>query len=363
MMPKSFNLENKSHCNAYYVVGEKGEWGPIPWSSLRLWLAMGLLDRDVELREDDGAGRRFKARAIERLWKIAGRDFTPPPSSERKLDMGGSPAAEALPCSQSMRRRLVETLRWPGRTDILNYRDADLIRRKLEWLFPDPNRPLFDDPDWPASWSSMGSRAQVAKRQAEMAQEQITEKKAAWESAKAAVGSSVPATAPQMFRLEFAASRLGKTLRSQLTEKAASVLINEWFNANPDLEDEYQEMKEEDLAVEMEFENLFDNLDDWQKFRHLFPVPDNMVPEAFMELGVMYPAESRSDYYDHILNHIPAAGPHLLTGAHPPKPPGRNEPPRLRESPYLPESPFRVRLKTVVVAFAFVAFVAAFLFL
>jgi hypothetical protein len=88
---------------------------------------------------------------------------------------------------------------------------------------------------------------------------------------KAAVGLIELATGPQMFRLNFAALRLGKTLPSHLTTHTAAGLIYAWFNANPGLEDEYQEMKEVNLAVEMEFENIIDNLDDWRALPHKPP--------------------------------------------------------------------------------------------
>lgn len=129
---------------------------------------------------------------------------------------------------------------------------------------------------------------------------------------KAAAGSSDPATEPQMFRLNFAALRLGKTLPSHLTRATAAGLINVWFDANPGLEDAYQEMKEVNLAAEMEFENLIDNLDDWRA------LPD--------------------------------------------KPPGWSGRVRLRKSPSLRQLPFKFRLKTMFVALAFAAMIAAFLF-
>lgn len=247
----------------------------IPWQKLREWFGLRLLPAEAEVRADD---EKHFVRSIEfeKLWKIAGRDFTID-------DPSIGTASGKVPASHAIKKWLREELGWPGQVDGLNYYTADKLRRFLEEHVPG-QRPPFDDPGWPECWG--GQRecpAALARAEEERRREPVTdsqrgvlkffgrsartkgeasdvigvilsnpENNERWEAEKARRGSSVAATEAQLIRLRFAAKRLRKRLPDSVSKTQASELVDEWYGDNPELEDDYQNHKEQLLLQEVE---------------------------------------------------------------------------------------------------------------
>jgi hypothetical protein len=257
----------RPRAKTYFLKRENSFWGPIKWDQLRYWLGMKWLPEDTLLYTDASANEMpTPASQVPELWTIAGRPY------EAKDDSVGTMSGK-VPISKSLQRYLAEELGWPGSTAGFNYYNGDKLRKNLEKIFYDPHRPLLDDPDWPWSGECPAAAARTeAARQAEPITENqarvlkyfgyssdgitkggaerligellaFPEKAAAWENAKRQAWSLEPATDRQLFRLRFAAQRLSRTLPENLTKRAASDLIDQWFASSPALEDAYQQHK------------------------------------------------------------------------------------------------------------------------
>ena len=134
-----------SRKKVYFVESRKGEWGPVDWDLLRYWLGRGWLSPDVKIRERNSSVY-VAAKDVPQLWTIAGRPYV-----AEDLSVGTS--SGKLPISRALKKYLQDELGWPGKTDGLNYYDADKLRNVLQKAFPSESRPLLDDPDWPDCWS------------------------------------------------------------------------------------------------------------------------------------------------------------------------------------------------------------------
>lgn len=255
-----------SRKKVYFVESRKGEWGPVDWDLLRYWLGRGWLSPDVKIRERNSSVY-VAAKDVPQLWTIAGRPYV-----AEDLSVGTS--SGKLPISRALKKYLQDELGWPGKTDGLNYYDADKLRNVLQKAFPSESRPLLDDPDWPDCWSQP-CPAEVVRRQAEWQRERksrpATEKQVAAlrffdvraekftvkeastrlsellsqpgnRARLEAKQKADPATDAQLRRLEFAAKRLKLSYPAGISKFDASQLLDEWYE-DPDLEDAYQEYK------------------------------------------------------------------------------------------------------------------------
>jgi hypothetical protein len=270
----------------YFVITERGRWGPIPWQNLRLWLALGWLPKDIPIQERS-ATAAVPATSVERLWLIAGRPFT-------AKDPSDGQEATTVPVSPALRLRLVDVLGWPGNTNGLNYFNGDWLRLELEKIFLSVDRPEFRDPEWPSSLKRDG-RAEAAIWQAARDAEPATDNQKAvlaffgkptagvekgtasetinalfaesgnkgkWEQHRG--WSAEPATEKQLFRLQFAAKRLRRTMPPNLNKQSAHDLIDEWFQGRPELENAYQEYK-----IGLEEREIEKDMARFEKERHV----------------------------------------------------------------------------------------------
>jgi hypothetical protein len=257
-----------SRKKVYFVETSKGEWGPVDWDLLRFWFGRGWLSPEVNLREKN-ASAFMAAKDVPQLWTIAGRPYI-------AEDLSVGTLSGKLPISRALKKYLQDELGWPGKTDGLNYYDADKLRNALEKAFPSESRPLLDDPDWPDCWSQP-CPAEAVRRQAQWQNEResrpATEKQVAALRFFGVRGEKLtvkeasnrldellnqpgnrekfeakqkgePATEAQMRRLEFAAKRLKRTYAVGISKFDASLLLDEWYD-DSNLEEEYQEYKSE----------------------------------------------------------------------------------------------------------------------
>jgi hypothetical protein len=255
-----------SRKKVYFVKTNKGEWGPVDWDLLRYWLGRGWLHPEVNIRELN-ASAYVAAKDVPKLWIIAGRSYVAD-------DLSVGTASGKLAISRALKQYLQDELGWPGKTDGLNYYDADKLRNVLEKAFPSEGRPLLDDPDWPNCWSQpcpaevvrcralfhseRDSRPATEKQVATLGffgvrGEKLSVKEASdrldellnqpGNRAKfEAKQKAEPATEVQLRRLEFAAKRLKCSYAAGISNFDASHLLDEWY-ADSELEDEYQEYK------------------------------------------------------------------------------------------------------------------------
>lgn len=218
----------------------------------------------------------------------------------------------------------IQSLGWPGDVKRLkNYYWADKLREALEKLFPDAQRPLFDDPDWP--WSG-GSPAEAQRNADEMHRQRLAspptenqqqilvfflgsnhginsfgeashridqllsdpENKARWELHN----NNIPATERQVERLEWASARLHRPLPKPLTKAKAHELIDAWFDEFPDLQLEWYEEKDRRAESEMELEVVANEVDDWRDFYSCKPVTHSAVQSVLKSIGSRKNGES-----------------------------------------------------------------------
>lgn len=145
-------------------------------------------------------------------------------------------------------------------------------------------------------------------------------KKAQWDKVRDAKLAVDPATERQLFRLQFAATRLRKSVPSGLSKREASRLIDEWYGNRPKLEEAYQDAKdeiaeeeEERASKEAEFENLLSNLEDWREFFPLKRLSAATVRKAVDEMGGLEKIRNGADGYQDVLRHIERTRPDLAT--------------------------------------------------
>ena len=237
---------------------------------------MGWLEKTTRLRDEEGI--EIVAVDEPKLWTIFGRPY-------EAEDVSSTMASGKVLCSPALAGHL-EKLGWPGNLKGFNYYNADKLRKELEEIFPDPARPLLDDPDWPDCWGghkNCPAMAVEALREASnvpATERQLTvlqffgvesdgvtkgeasalidelfsdpEKMARWDRKKSKEFSGVPATDKQMVRLRFAARTLGKQLPDRLSKQHASDLIDDWYGENDALEAAYQQFKEDEIEREFE---------------------------------------------------------------------------------------------------------------
>ena len=149
-----------------------------------------------------------------------------------------------------------------------------------------------------------------------------TKKKAQWDEVRDAKLTADPATERQLFRLQFAAKKLRKTVPEGLSKRDASKLIDEWYGNRPKLEEAYQEAKLERYEREEEaedrfvdeaiFENLMNNLEDWREFSPLKRLSAAAVRKAVAEMGGMEKIRDGADGYKDVLRHIERTRPDLI---------------------------------------------------
>jgi hypothetical protein len=219
-------------------------------------------------------GPWMQAQSINKLWKET-KAIAKQIDDFEIVDL----ESEKVPVSPALRQRLIE-LGWPANVDNLrNYYWGNKLREKLELVFPDAQRPLFDDPDWPKCWSSppparesleppkwfsdpittaqdnllvffLGPNHGIEKKiDAAIEIEELLEdpdNAARWEASK----SKVPATKKQLDRLDWWAKKLGRSVPSSLTKVQASDLIDKWLDERPDLESEWYEFKVQGEVVD-----------------------------------------------------------------------------------------------------------------
>ena len=251
----------------YYIVGQKGECGPFPWTNLRLWLALNWVPRNAIVRDAETQITQA-ASEIDRLWKIADRNFS---CDDPSIGL----ASAKVPTSSAQRRYLKEQFNWPFSIAHLNYHNANTLRVQLEKIFPNDQRTLFYDKDWPTCWS-WKSPAEEFHKERKIRSEPITERQKAilkffgkepgiytkgsasdliedllddpenyerWESHKKADFSATPATEAQLRRLNFASKKRGHKVPEKVSKYEASRLIEKWYHNSPKLEEEYTEYK------------------------------------------------------------------------------------------------------------------------
>jgi hypothetical protein len=259
--------------STFWVKTSGGPWGPFDWKLLREWLALRWLPPVTEIAtEKDGPW--MQAQSINKLWK-ENKAIAKQIDDFEIVDL----ESEKVPVSPALRQRLIE-LGWPANVDNLrNYYWGNKLREKLELVFPNAQRPLFDDPDWPKCWSSppparesleppkwfsdpittaqdnllvffLGPNHGIEKKiDAAIEIEELLEdpdNAARWEASK----SKVPATKKQLDRLDWWAKKLGRSVPSSLTKVQASDLIDKWLDERPDLESEWYEFKVQGEVVD-----------------------------------------------------------------------------------------------------------------
>jgi hypothetical protein len=303
--------------NCYWVQTKRGPWGPLDWNALRNWLALGWLPSDIQVSQEFG-GDWQPASAVETFWvktKGTANDL----HTFQTLDL----MSTKVPLSPALSAR-IQSLGWPGDVQRLsNYYWGNKLRETLENLFPDAQRPLFDDPDWPWSGGSPAETKRSADRmqrarsaspltenqeqilqfflgshhgitslgEASLKIEQLlanAENKARWETHN----SSVPATPRQSARLQWASTRLRRPLPKPLTKAKAHELIDTWFEEFPDLESEWREEKDRRAELEIECEVVAGDVDDWREFYGCESVSDFSVQSVLKSVGSRKEGES-----------------------------------------------------------------------
>jgi hypothetical protein len=259
--------------SSFWIQTKRGPWGPIDWKLLRDWFALGWLPPETEVSEEMG-GKWQLASAIERFW-IKTKGTAGKFQAFESLDL----MSEKVPLSPALGAQL-QSLGWPGDVQRLkNYYWGNKLRETLEKLFPDAQRPLFDDPAWP--WSG-GSPAEAQRYADRMRHERLagppTENQeqvlqfflgshhgiTSFGEASLKIGrllsdpqnkdrwGAQPASPRQVAQLQWASTRLHRPLPKPLTRAKAHKLIDAWFEEFSDLELEWFEEKDRRAELGME---------------------------------------------------------------------------------------------------------------
>jgi hypothetical protein len=325
--------------NSYWVQAKRGPWGPLDWKVLRNWLALGWLPSDIPVSHEC-EGDWKPASAVELFW-VKTKGVATDLHTFQTLDL----MSTKVPISFALRAR-IQSLGWPGDVQRLrNYYWGNKLRETLESLFPDAQRPLFDDPEWP--WSH-GSPAEAQRRSGRMQrerssspptenQEQILQfffgshhgitslgeaslkieqllndagNKARWEDHN----NSVPATLRQSARLQWASTRLHRPLPKPLSKAKAHELIDAWFEEFPDLEFEWYEEKDRRADLQMEGEVAAGDVDDWREFHGCKPVSPLAVQSVLTSIGSRKQGEPIDKFMSRFFAELRHQEPTLFTG-------------------------------------------------
>ena len=328
---------SKKTSTTLWIKTNIGPWGAFDWKLLREWFCLKWLPPETEVAESkDGPWQQ--AQSIEKLWKgtqAIARQI-------EQFDMVDL-ASEKVPLSSALRSRTAE-LGWPGNVELLrNYYWGNKLREKLESLFPDSSRSLFDDPDWPRCWSwpcPSGAARQAQDRLNEpltAAQNEVLtfflgashgigtkgdasgrieellddpENNARWEAHK----SNIPATEKQIDRLKWWAQKLGRELPSPLMKAQASQLIDQWLEEHPELESEWYEYKERREAFEMEVSIIADDVDEWREFHDCKKVSEQKVRTVLEVIGSRETGEPIDQFMNRFFAELVRQDPGLFIG-------------------------------------------------
>jgi hypothetical protein len=335
--------------SVYWIQTKRGPWGPFDWKLLRDWFALGWLTPETLVSEEMGGNWQL-ASAVERFW-VKTKGTADKFQAFESLDL----MSEKVPLSPALGAR-IQSLGWPGDLGRLkNYYWGNKLRETLENLFPDTQRPLFDDPAWP--WSG-GSPAEAERRADQRRHERLAgpptsnqneilqfflgphhgitsfreaslktgqllndpQNKERWEAQ--------PASPHQIARLQWASTRLHRPLPTSLTRGEAHELIDEWFvklpeleEEFPDLEEEWQEEKlrrreeqEEKEMVEMEVSVISEDVDDWREFYNCKRVPKKKVTNVLELIGSRKQGEPINQFMNRFFTELRRQDPTLFSG-------------------------------------------------
>lgn len=132
-----------------------------------------------------------------------------------------------------------------------------------------------------------------------------------------------PPTERQLARLEWARKKLKRQLPKDLTKQQASDLISQWFDEDPELEDEWQDEKSrrEDMAEsEMEMATSLDDIDEWLEFYDCRKIPTARAKAILRNIGCRQDGESIDVFCDRFYSEARRVHPEYFA-ANPQRPP------------------------------------------